>query len=157
MDDAIDRGGDWLIRQALERDADVVGLTLCRIAMTRLPSNLWDVTEPENLSAYQQQIFQRVLAALISTGALTAAVLIKPKSIEWAKVPEGSHPLAVARLLTLASKSEKFSEFNDEVAALPIFMKFAWSLRLRDRHAAPLLTLSSWTVSHSQHGDGRED
>jgi len=63
---------------------------------------LWKVTEAENLSAYERQIFQRVLAALISTGALTAAVLIKPKSIDWAKVPKVSHPPAVARLLTLA-------------------------------------------------------
>jgi len=101
-DDAIDRGGDWLIGQALERDADILGLTLCRIAMTRLLSKLWKVTEAENLSAYERQIFQRVLAALISTGALTAAVLIKPKSIDWAKVPKVSHPPAVARLLTLA-------------------------------------------------------
>lgn len=102
-DDAIDRGGDWLVGQALERDADILGLTLCRIAMTHLLSKLWDVSEAENLSACEQQIFQRVLAALISTGALTAAVFIKPKSIEWVKVPEGSHPPAVARLLTLAS------------------------------------------------------
>jgi len=48
--------------------------------MTHLLSKLWDVTEAANLSAYEQQIFQRVLAALMSTGALTAAVFIKPKS-----------------------------------------------------------------------------
>lgn len=102
-DDAIDRGGDWLIGHALERDADVLGVTLCRIAMTRLLSKLWKVREAEDLSAYERQIFQRVLAALISTGALTAAVFIKPKSIDWVKVPEKSHPPAVARLLTLAS------------------------------------------------------
>ncbi|WP_426688856.1 hypothetical protein [Rhodanobacter ginsengiterrae] len=102
-DDAIDWDGDWLIGQALERDADILGLTLCRIAMTHLLSKLWGVTEAENLSAYEQQVFQRVLAALISTGALTAAVFIKPKSIEWVEVPKRSHPPAIARLLTLAS------------------------------------------------------
>jgi hypothetical protein len=101
--DALDRSGDWLVGHALERDADVLGVTLCRIAMTRLLSKLWGVTEAEDLSAYERRIFQRVLAALISTGALSAAVYIKPKSIDWIEVPEKSHPPAVARLLTLAS------------------------------------------------------
>lgn len=100
---AIDVGGDWLIGQALERDADLLGLTLCRITMIRLLSKLWSVEEAENLSADERKNFQRVLAALISTGALTAAVFIKPKSIDWESVPNGSHPPAVARLLTLAS------------------------------------------------------
>jgi hypothetical protein len=100
---AIDPGGDWLIGHALERDADVLGVTLCRIAMTELLCKLWEVTEAEHLSAYERQIFQRVLAALMSTGALAAAVFIKPKSIDWTQVPEKSHPPAVARLLTLAS------------------------------------------------------
>lgn len=102
-DDALDRSGDWLVFHALERDADILGVTLCRMAMTRLLSMLWDVTEAENHSAHEKQIFQRVLAALISTGALTAALFIKPKSIEWQEVSEKAHPPAIARLLTLAA------------------------------------------------------
>ena len=100
--DAIDWDGAWLIGQALERDADLVGLTLSRIAMTQLLSKLWTVTEAENLSSHEQQIFQRVLAALISTGALTSAVLFKPENFDWVDVPGSSHPPAVARLVTLA-------------------------------------------------------
>ncbi|WP_128106515.1 hypothetical protein [Azoarcus sp. DN11] len=100
---AIDTGGEWLIGHALERDADLLGLTLCRIAMIRLLSKLWGVEEAENLSADKRQIFQCVLAAMISTGALTAAVFIKPKSIDWDNVPNGTHSPAVARLLTLAT------------------------------------------------------
>jgi hypothetical protein len=101
--DAINAGGDWLIGQALERDADLLGLTLCRIALSGLLSKLWDVDEAENLPADERKNFQRVLATLISVGALTAAVFIKPKSIDWTSQPNASHPPAVARLLTLAS------------------------------------------------------
>jgi hypothetical protein len=101
--DAIEQGGDWLIGQALERDADLRGLTLCRLAMARLLSTLWSVEEAKNFSPVERQIYQRVLAALISTGALAAAVFIKPKTIDWLKVQRGSHPPAVARILTLAS------------------------------------------------------
>jgi hypothetical protein len=103
-DNAIDRGDDSLVGQSLERDADVLGLTLCRIAMTCLLSKLWEVPEAEKLSDDERQAFQRVLAALISTGALAAAAFIKPKSIDdWQKVRGNSHPPAVARLLTIAS------------------------------------------------------
>lgn len=100
---AIDVGGSWLIGQALERDADLLGLTLCRIAVISLLCRLWNLEEAENLSATERRNFQRVLAALISTGALAVAVFIKPKNIKWASQPNASHPPAVARLLTLAS------------------------------------------------------
>lgn len=85
--ETIDWDGDWLIGQAQEQDADILGLTLSRIAMTKLLGKLWTVTEAENCSAYKRQTFQRMLAALISTGALTAAVFFKPKNIDWEKVP----------------------------------------------------------------------
>jgi|GEM_PF-3191492 len=100
---AIDVDGAWLIGQALERDADLLGITLCRIAVSSLLGQLWEVDEAENLSADERKCFQRVLAALISTGALTAAVFIKPKSIDWTNQPNVLHPPAVARLLTLAA------------------------------------------------------
>lgn len=93
---------DWLIRQALERDADLTGLALSRVAMSGLLSKLWEVDAAERLQTQGRAEFQRVLATLIGAGAMTAALLFCPRKIEWDEVPERSHPPSVARVVILA-------------------------------------------------------
>lgn len=115
--DAIDAGGDWIIKHALERDADRLGITLCRITMTHLLSRLWEVDEAESLGPFKRQEYLRVLTALISTGALSAAVFIKPRTIDWEAQPTASHPPGVVRLLTLAASislaiKKNFNDFD---------------------------------------------
>lgn len=93
---------DRLIRQALERDADLTGLALSRIAMAGLLSKLWEVDEAGRLHSAGRAEFQRVLATLIGAGAMTAALLFRPRKIEWNEVPSSSHPPSVARVVILA-------------------------------------------------------
>lgn len=100
--DSIDVNGDRIVAQALERDADLIGLRLCRMAVSHLLCKLWEVEEAEALSPDELRDFQRVLAALISTGALSVAVFIKPRTISWEGQFKALHPPAVARILTLA-------------------------------------------------------
>lgn len=93
---------DYLVKQALERDADLTGLALSRIAMAKLLSKLWEVEEAATLQPVVKAEFQRVLAALIAAGAMTAALLFRPRKIDWSEVPSRSHPPSVARVVTLA-------------------------------------------------------
>lgn len=105
----------WLTKQALERDADLLGLRLCRMAMTKLLSQLWEV---EQYSAAERRSYQRVLAALLGTGAMTAALQITPREVDWDELPSRVHPPAVIRVLTLAGSisraiKEGFSDLDD--------------------------------------------
>lgn len=105
----------WLTKQALERDADLLGLRLCRMAMTKLLSQLWEV---EQYSAAERRSYQRVLAALLGTGAMTAALRITPREVDWDELPSRVHPPAVIRVLTLAGSisraiKEGFSDLDD--------------------------------------------
>ena len=105
----------WLTKQALERDADLLGLRLCRMAMTKLLSQLWEV---EQYSAAERRSYQRVLAALLGTGAMTAALRITPREVDWDELPSRDHPPAVIRVLTLAGSisraiKEGFSDLDD--------------------------------------------
>jgi len=105
----------WLTKQALERDADLLGLRLCRMAMTKLLSQLWEV---EQYSAAERRSYQRVLAALLGTGAMTAALQITPREVDWDALPSRVHPPAVIRVLTLAGSisraiKEGFSDLDD--------------------------------------------
>lgn len=105
----------WLTKQALERDADLLGLRLCRMAMTKLLSQLWEV---EQYSAAERRSYQRVLAALLGTGAMTAALRITLREVDWDELPSRDHPPAVIRVLTLAGSisraiKEGFSDLDD--------------------------------------------
>lgn len=105
----------WLTKQALERDADLLGLRLCRMAMTKLLSQLWEV---EQYSAAERRSYQRVLAALLGTGAMTAALRITPREVDWDELPSRVHPPAVIRVLTLAGSisraiKEGFTDLDD--------------------------------------------
>lgn len=105
----------WLTKQALERDADLLGLRLCRMAMTKLLSQLWEV---DQYSAAERRSYQRVLAALLGTGAMTAALRITPREVDWDELPSRDHPPAVIRVLTLAGSisraiKEGFSDLDD--------------------------------------------
>ena len=64
----IEREGDWLIGQALERDADILGLTLSRIAMTRLLCKLWTVTEAAPCRPPKRQGPRRQVQAVSALG-----------------------------------------------------------------------------------------
>ncbi len=105
----------WLAKQALEREADLIGLKLCRMSMTKLLSQLWEV---DQYSVAERRSYQRVLAALLGTGAMTAALRITPRQIDWDDLPSRNHPPAVIRVLTLAgsmsrSINEGFSDLDD--------------------------------------------
>jgi hypothetical protein len=105
----------WLEKQALEREADLLGLRLCRMSMTKLLSQLWEV---DQYSAVERRSYQRVLAALLGTGAMTGALRITPREIDWDDLPSRVHPPAVIRVLTLAgsisrSINESFSDLDD--------------------------------------------
>lgn len=100
--------GPWLTAQALEHEADLIGLTLAKRAMAKLLSKLWEV---RTFSLEEQQSYQRVLAILIGVGAMAAVLRIVPREIKWEGVPGLSHPPSVVRALTLAtSLSASFKE-----------------------------------------------
>lgn len=105
----------WLTKQALEREADLIGLRLCRMSMIKLLSKLWEI---ERFGAEERRNFQRVLAALLGTGALAAVLRISPRTIDWGALPGRSHPPSAVRVLTLAgsisrSVKESFSDLDD--------------------------------------------
>ncbi|WP_369630260.1 MULTISPECIES: hypothetical protein [unclassified Variovorax] len=98
----------WLRAQALEQDADLIGLDLARRGMTKL---LMQLCEVGSFSPAQQQSYQRVLAVLIAVGAMAAVLRVVPREIEWEGVPRLRHPPSVVRVLTLAaSLSASFKE-----------------------------------------------
>jgi hypothetical protein len=105
----------WPTKQALEREADLIGLKLCRMSMTKLLSQLWEV---DHYSVAERRSYQRVLAALLGTGAMTAALRITPREVDWEELPSRVHPPAGIRVLTLAESlsraiAEGFSDLDD--------------------------------------------
>jgi len=104
-----------LTRQSLEREADLIGLGLCRRAMESLLGQLWEVRQ---FSQRERKVYQRVLATLISVGTMTALLKLKPREIEWKSISEKTHPPGVVRAVTLASSisqyfKDNFSELDD--------------------------------------------
>jgi hypothetical protein len=93
------QGETKTVEQALEHQADQVGLTICRIVVTKLLSQLWDV---QSFSDAEKVEYQRVLAILLSGGAFMSVVKIKPKNFDWSDVPGGTHPPAVVRVISMA-------------------------------------------------------
>ena len=109
---------EWQIRQALERDADFIGLTICRMSMAKLLAQLWDVNEGERLHDLERQSFHRALIAIFGTGALAAAIFITPSKIQWNKIAGSTHPPAVARVTSLLTSifraiKENFPDLDD--------------------------------------------
>lgn len=90
-----------MIEQALERQADRIGITFSRIAMAKLLAKLWDV---QAFSEAAQREYQRVLAVLVGAGPLVAALKIRPVEIDWDSLPRKSHPPAVFRILAMAAE-----------------------------------------------------
>lgn len=104
-----------LTDQALEQEADWIGLMICRISMIKLLSKLWEVRE---FNAAERQSYQRSIAALLGAGAMMAVVKITPSEIDWTEIPGRSHPPAVVRILNLATTlsraiKENFSDLDD--------------------------------------------
>lgn len=95
----VQQGETKTMEQALEQQADQVGLTICRIVVIKLLSRLWDV---QLFSDAEKVEYQRVLAILLSGGAMMSVVKIKPKNFDWSDVPGGTHPPAVVRIISLA-------------------------------------------------------
>jgi hypothetical protein len=92
--------------QALERQADRLGLTITRITLTKLLGKLWEMRSFSNV---EKREYQRMLAILISGGAMMAVVKIKPRDFDWADISGRTHPPAVARIITMAAElSEAF-------------------------------------------------
>lgn len=87
-----------LTTQALELEADRIGLILCQRSMTKLLAKLWDVAD---YTEDQRRSYQRSLAALLSVGAMSATLWLKPQMIDWEELREKTHPPAVVRILSI--------------------------------------------------------
>lgn len=85
--------------QALEHQADQVGLKICRIVVTKLLTKLWDV---RSFSEAEKVEYQRALAILLTGGAMMSVVKIKPTAFDWSDVSGRTHPPAVVRIISVA-------------------------------------------------------
>lgn len=94
-------GATKITMQALEHQADRVGLTISRIVMMKLLSKLWEV---RSFSDVEKREYQRILAILLSGGAMMAVVKIKPRDFDWADIPGRTHPPAVVRIISMATE-----------------------------------------------------
>lgn len=89
----------WMTKQALEREADRIGLSFCRYSMMTLLARLWDIGDFDD---ERRRSYQRVLAALISVGAMAVTLWLKPRKTDWSELPGRAHPPAVVRALNLS-------------------------------------------------------
>jgi hypothetical protein len=99
--------------QALEHEADQIGLTICRFTVTRLLLKLCSVQAYNDI---ERRKYQRSLAILLGGGAMMAVALLKPEEIEdWTKVATRTHPPEVLRILNLAVQLSAVigATFND--------------------------------------------
>lgn len=102
-------------QQALEMQADRVGIAICRKVIMQLLSQLWEV---EEFTEQDMREYQKILTILLCSGSMMSVLFLKPKAIKWEEVRGKTHPPAVVRLIVLAmslSESIKSSfKFLDE-------------------------------------------
>lgn len=99
---AVDAGASSLHRHALESQADDIGLTLCRMTVGHL---LLRLCEARDYPIGERPEYSRVLAVLVSACSLMAAIVFKPREIDWTYVHgKATHPPAVYRVVNLANQ-----------------------------------------------------
>lgn len=102
-------GSNMTTEQALEIQADRIGLNISRNAIAQLLSKLWEI---RTFSEHEKLEYQRVLAILLNAGVMMSAVKIRPKTIEWSDVPGSTHPPAVARVVLLSMSLSRSIKLN---------------------------------------------
>lgn len=85
--------------QALEQEADGIGLIFCQRSMSKLLAKLWDVAD---YTEDQRRRYQRSLAALLSVGAAAATLWLNPRTIDWKELRERTHPPATVRIISIS-------------------------------------------------------
>jgi hypothetical protein len=89
-----------MIRQALEWQADQIGINIARQAVARILVKAWPLRQ---YSLIEQQMTHRVFAAVLCTGANMAVALFTPKRVVWEDLSAATHPPALMRFLGLSS------------------------------------------------------
>lgn len=85
--------------QALEQEADKIGINICKNTLAKLLSKLWDI---RTFSDADKRHYQRILAILLSSGTLMALVRIRPREIDWVDIANSTHPPAIARIILMS-------------------------------------------------------
>jgi hypothetical protein len=99
-DPGSDMDSEALIKQALEFEADCFGVLISRRVLFRFLLKLADVTP---LRGVEKRQYNRVIAVLLSAGALMALVRLRPTAIDWASIATSSHPPGALRALVISA------------------------------------------------------
>ena len=104
-----------MTEQALECEADKIGIRIYRSVATKL---LCKLVETRSFTELEQRAYQRILAILISAGAMMAVVRIKPRDFKWIDFTGKSHPPAAVRITIMAAElsaaiMENFNQLDD--------------------------------------------
>jgi hypothetical protein len=92
---------DAMIKQALEFNADYYGSLISRRAVMHLLLKLVDI---EAFSESEKRQYSRVIAVLLSAGALMALVTIRPQPIDWTSIEKVDHPPATLRAIGISAE-----------------------------------------------------